>query len=145
MLGALDAVFRTALAALRAALPKVFVSDHPPAVYRPIVSAAGEHPGVFKLGDELDALALSQPSVPADLRRGHGSSVDCQVPVGFALMGDAEHVHPQAPGGNAAGLQSHVLEPVCRVKLEGWALHVSVAPRVTPSAIGGAVVGDEAP
>ena len=67
MFGALDAVFRTGLAAFCAAVSEVFVLHHPLAVDHPFWRRAG-NPVVGQLLKERGALRLRQPDLAGKLR-----------------------------------------------------------------------------
>ena len=129
MFSTLRAVFRTGLPAFCSAVAQVFVAHHSPAEDRPFLGRR-RNASVSEFLKKPLAFALGEPGMAPDLRRRHWLAVDGQVAVWFAFVGNAEQINPQAARRDTARLQRHVLAPVCRVELEGWALHAALRPLI---------------
>jgi hypothetical protein len=81
------------LAALRSAIPDVFVSHHAAAEEGAIIRGR-DNAGRQKLVQQLLALSRRDPDKTPDLRGCHRAAVDHQVAIGLTLVRNAEHVYP---------------------------------------------------
>lgn len=109
-------MFFTRLSASRAAVSDVLVAHHAAAVDRP-VSGAAEDAVALEFGDQRLGLARRDTGKAGDLVGGHRLAVDDEVAVGLAVVGDVQHLAPQAARGDGAGLDASVLAPVAGIPL----------------------------